>query len=61
VFNATRGQQLVKIPIPGTGGAVGDLAVDFELNQWKSDSFEFRVFWSGVSDLEMRHILLKRN
>ncbi len=61
VFNATSGVQLIKIPLNGTGGVAGELKIDFKVTQWKSSSFEFRTYWNGVSDLEVRDISLRTN
>ena len=61
VFNATSGVQLIKIPLNGTGNVAGDLKIDFKVTQWKSSSFEFRTYWNGVSDLEVRDISLRTN
>lgn len=59
VFNATSGVQLIKIPLNGTGNVGGEQKIDFKLTQWKSESFEFRTYWNGASDLEVRDISLR--
>ncbi len=61
VFNATSGIQLVQIPLTGTGNVTSELKIDFELTQWKSNLIEFRTYWNGVSDLEVRNISLRTN
>lgn len=61
VYNATSGVQLIKIPLNGTGNVTSELKIDFKLTQWKSNSFEFRTYWNGASDLEVRNISLRKN
>lgn len=61
VFNATSGKQLIQVPIHGTGNVSRELAIEFESAQWKSNSFEFRTYWNGASNLEVQNIVLGKN
>jgi hypothetical protein len=60
VYNGSSRVKLVKTPLNGTGNVSSELRIGFELTQWKSDSFEFRTYWNGAADLEVRYISLKR-
>lgn len=61
VFNATSGVQLIQIPLNGTSNVTSELKIDFKLTQWQSNSLEFRTYWNGASDLEVRDISLRTN
>lgn len=61
IFDATSGVQIIKVPLEGTNNISGKKKIDFKLSQWKSSYFEFRVFWSGTSDLELQDISLRMN
>lgn len=61
VFNATSGMQVIKIPIKGTSGSTSQVKINFTLNQWASNLFEFRTYWNDVSDLELQDISVRKN
>ena len=61
VFNADAGMHLKQIPLAGTSNIVKKLNVDFNVDQWGLNPFEFRTYWDGNSDLELREISLKTN
>jgi hypothetical protein len=61
VFNATSGDKLIQIPINGSGNVRSELTIDFESRQWRLNSFEFRTYWIGKSDIEVQYIILKKN
>lgn len=61
VFNATLMSQLIQIPIHGTSNARSEQVIKFEVTQWKPNSFEFRTYWNGASNIEVEGIVLKKN
>ena len=61
VFNATSGKQVIKIPINGTTSSTSQLKIDFTLNQWTPNLFEFRTYWNNVSDIEIHDISVRKN
>ena len=61
VFNPASGVQLIQIPLNGTSNVTSQLKIDFKLTQWKPNRIEFRTYWNGTSDLEVRHISLRTN
>ncbi len=61
VFDATSGSQLVKIPLNGTVGAILKKKIDFTLNHWEARNYEFRTYWDGMSEIEVKDISLRLN
>ena len=59
VYNATSGKPLTRMPMQGTDSGTGNLKIEFQLTNWTTNTFEFRTFWSGSSDLEIQGIILK--
>ncbi len=59
VFNSTSKLQLIRIPIQGTDNITSELIIKFSSKQWNTNSFEFRTYWNGVSNLEVQEIVLR--
>lgn len=60
VYDANAANQLIKTKLNGTNNNVDVLKVKFKLTEWKSNSIEFRMYWDGASNLELRDVTLNR-
>lgn len=58
IFNAASGLQILKIPIYGTNNAIKELNIKFATTE-RSSLLEFRTFWNGSSNINMKNIILK--
>lgn len=61
VYDATSRSQLIKIPINGTNGTTIKNNINFQPKHWSANSYEFRTYWNGLSDIEIHNIYLKSN
>ncbi|MCZ4374013.1 hypothetical protein O4H50_19625 [Vibrio diazotrophicus] len=60
IFNTTSGKKLVQTPIYGTKNMDRTLIIDFETNHWGTNIFEFRVYWNGLSNIQIQNIIIKK-
>jgi hypothetical protein len=60
VFNDTTGVQISQIPLHGTNNVSQELKLEFKVDKWKLNLFEFRAHWNGSSNLEVQKIFLKK-
>jgi hypothetical protein len=60
IFNATLRSELIKVPIQGTDNELSELIIEFESADWRPNSFEFRTYWLGLSNIEIHNIFLEK-
>ncbi len=59
VYDADRQYKYSEGILSGTGGKEKTLTAHFEINGQTLSQYEFRVFWDGVADLEVKEVQLR--
>lgn len=60
VVDAMTGKVLATQPLQGTAGQAHTVEVEFHINTWNPRRYEFRNYWQGTADLEIRALDVQR-